>query len=250
MIYQDGAKFPTDGYSRDYMDSSVRAGVMSICNYENTPDLMNYVLYNGEFIRGPVSTNARNPKNYSRDQLLCLVAGLSKFEEGRTAIRKNLYNRIKGFFTCQNTERDLPGSTKYKKTHYFYRDSHPSVLTVFNKEELDPKYAYKVEKKTFDMADILLPHHIWHMILASKTYWLYPFAIIGIPVFILDLLIRPHLDHYEENQFISMCYVQGSWATKLYRSVHTKWESISEKYWRDREEIEYHEMLVKLVEGA
>jgi hypothetical protein len=48
---------------------------------------------------------------------------------------------------------------------------------------------------------------------------------------------------WEENQMISECYVLGT--LPLYKRLHKRWIDISKKYWQDRNEIEYHEMLVR-----
>lgn len=246
MIYQDKNKFPTDGISKDYMDSAVRAGILNVCNNEKAPNLQHYVrdADDYEFMRGPVTTVARNAKNFSRDQMLCLVAGLSKTLIGRYCIAMNLSNRILSGFIAQNVERDVTGSTKYLKPHWFYNDSQPSAKTVFVKSKLDQQYS--IEYRKADGADLLLPQHIWHMIKASKGYILYPYAIVGIPCYILDLIVHSYKkDKFEENQMMCMTFVQGSWAKWLYKKLNKTWRETSYNYWNDRGEIEYHYMLVE-----
>lgn len=250
MIKLDQDGIPTDVISEDYMDSAVRAGILTITKHEKAPYLNYYVLRNNEFIRGPKTSKATNPKNFTRDQMLCLVAGLSTNEDYHLTIRKNLYSRIKSFLFAQNTERDEPGSTKYMKPHYFYKDSIPNVATVFNKNELIYRESDSVtiEYKKFDAADILMPQHIWHMIKASRTYFLYPFALIGLPCYLLDLVVHSlSSSKFEENQHICMAYVQGKWALKLFKMLNSNWETTSLKYWYDRNEIEYHEAIVKMM---
>ena len=243
MIYLDRDGIPTDGISKDYMDSAVRAGILAMCG-DKSLDLSLYVLPHGEFIRGPKTVKATNDKNFTRDQMLCLVAGLSTTERGRAAIRRNLYNRLKSWCLSQSVERDLPGSTKYKKRHYFYKDSVPSSVTTFTRKELDEHYI--IETKAFDMADVLLPHHIWHMVKASKTYWLYPLALIALPLFLLDLVYHGlNIHKYEENQWMAMATVQGTWAKSLYKMINPAWHKVSLQYWQDRDEVEYHNMLVE-----
>jgi hypothetical protein len=245
MLVIDQNGIPTDFYSKDYMDSAVRASILRICDSNDAPNLLRYVLPNGEFVRGPATSKALNYKNFSRDQMLVLVAGLSKTLEGRKAIRKNLWNRIKSFCFAQNTERDEVGSTKYQKMHYFYKDSIPNAATVFNKQDL--VYTnYTIESKSFDCADILMPQHLWHMIKAGRCYPLYIFAIFGIPCYLLDLLVHSYTKGFEENQHMAMAYVQGSWAVNLYKYINKKWLSTSLNYWLERNEVEYHNMLVKL----
>jgi len=248
MIKLDQDGVPTDVISKDYMDSAVRAGILTITKHDKAPYLKYYVLNNGEFIRGPKTSKATNPKNFTRDQMLCLVAGLSTNAEYHEDIRTNLYNRIKSFFFAQNTERDEPGSTKYQKEHFFYKDSIPNSTTTFDVTELNLRY--EVESKKFDGPDILMPQHLWHMIKASRTYWLYPFALIGLPCYLLDLVVHSlSSNKFEENQHICMAYVQGKWAMKLYKVLNRNWKQVSMKYWLDRNEIEYHDSLLEMMEG-
>ena len=247
MIKLDQDGIPTDVISGDYMDSAVRAGILTITKHDKAPYLKYYVLNNGEFIRGPKSSKATNPKNFTRDQMLCLVAGLSTNAEYHEDIRTNLYNRIKSFFFAQNTERDQPGSIKYPKLHYFYKDSIPNTNTVFKISELDE--TNDIRCKAFDGPDILMPQHIWHMIKASRTYFLYPFAIIGLPCYLLDLVVHSlSSSKFEENQHICMAYVQGKWAMKLYKVLNRNWKQVSMKYWLDRNEIEYHDEILVMME--
>jgi hypothetical protein len=245
MLVIDQNGIPTDFYSKDYMDSAVRAGILSICNSNDAPNLLRYVLPNGEFIRGPFTSKAVNYKNFTRDQMLVLVAGLSKTQQGRKAIRKNLWNRIKSFCFAQNTERDEVGSTKYLKPHYFYKDSIPNTITVFDKQDLE-YHNVTMEYKSFDCADILMPQHIWHMIKAGKCYPLYLFGLIGITFYLVDLIVHSYSKSFEENQHMAMAYVQGGWAMKLYKLINFNWFMTSTHYWLDRNEIEYHIMLSKL----
>ena len=107
---------------------------------------------------------------------------------------------------------------------------------------------YEYEYKKFDAADIIMPQHIWHMIKASRTYFLYPFAIIGLPCYLLDLVVHSlSSSKFEENQHICMAYVQGRWALKLFKMLNRNWEVTSLKYWSDRSEVEYHEAIVKMM---
>ncbi len=247
MIYVDFDGLPTD-WSRDAGDSSMRCGMLSISGKEEyTSRLMLYVTSSGEFVRHPRQAPWDNPKNFSRDQMLPLVAGLSKTEEGRKAVRKNLFNRIKHFFFAQNTERDAKGSTKYPFPHYYYRSSRPSSLTVFKKEELSS--IYTIESSKFDFADILLPHYIWHMIVASRTWYLYWLAPVGVTFFLLHLLFHAYSkETWEENQTVAMCYVQGKWAINIFKRLNfSRFIKNNKKYWTDRGEEEYIELIHNIV---
>jgi hypothetical protein len=239
MIKLDQDGYPTDFISEDYMDSAVRAGVLNICGSDLAPNPTAYVISTtGEFIRGPKTPKATNPKNFSRDQMLCLVAGLSLSSVGRTYIRSNFINRLKTFFFAQNTERDAVGSTKYQQLHYFYKDSNPNTTTVFHKEDLAYQDA-TIERKVFDCADILLPQHIGHMILAGKMYALYPLLLICIPFYLLDLIFHSLQKDPEENQHFCMALVYGKYAVKLYKLLNKNWNFNNINYWTDRGEAEY-----------
>jgi hypothetical protein len=221
------------------MDSAVRAGVLNVCGSYLAPNPTDYVISTtSEFVRGPKTTKATNPKNFSRDQMLCLVAGLSLTTTGRAYVRSNLINRLKSFFFAQNTERDAAGSTKYQQLHYFYKDSNPNVTTVFHKEDLAYQGA-TIERKVFDCADILLPQHIGHMILAGKFYTLYPILLLSIPCYILDLIFHSFQKYPEENQHFCMALVYGKYAIKLYKFLNKYWNLNNIKYWEDRGELEY-----------
>lgn len=81
MIFFQG--YPRDTGASDMMDSSRLAGMMALINNPNTPDLRGYITKERLLVRCPVesplSTNpdkATTPENFSRDQLMPLVAGL------------------------------------------------------------------------------------------------------------------------------------------------------------------------------
>lgn len=243
MIYYDEHNIPVE-HNGDGGDSSMRVGMSVIFPAPSNADL--FVKQDGEFVRHPFQFPWNNPKNFTIDQMIPLVVNLSRTEHGRYAIRKNLYNRMKGFFRGQNTERDKPGSTKYMKPHWFYKDSIPNTDVSFRPDGLDDYYP--IEYRKADGADVMQPHYIWHMIKASRTYSLYWFAIIGIPYYLLALIVHGlNKAKYEENQQFMLAYMQGNWALKLYKLFAFN-EEISKKYWTDRNEVEYHEAIIKHLE--
>lgn len=243
----------------DNMDSAVRRGLVSMCGLAHESDIRSYEISPGLLVRCPDGSTASNPKNFTRDNMLPLVAGL--YADGHYDIIKRVfYSRLKSFLFMQNTERDVSGSKKYLRPHEFYKDSNPNSRTVL-KEFIGGSFVSRiprvfdnkgnvaeVESRIVDGPDPLLPNHIWFLIKAARLYYLYPFAIIGIPFFLLTLIAHSLGKHNEENQMIAESYVNGNWALKLYKLVNKKWKARSEKYWTERNEIEYHNIIVDMME--
>lgn len=230
MIYRSAADLLC-AQSGDQGDSAVRSAMAEITGMSYEPlHLYEAPFKSGMLRRSPAQEPWNNVKNFSRDQMLPLVAAMSKRCMYST-IQRFFYKRMKSLFFMQNTERDVPGSTKYPWPH--------KVKSLGDKEETT---------RLFDYADPLLPQHIWHIIMAGRIYWAYPFAIIGIPCYLLDLAVHSLSNSkYEENQHIAMAYVSGDWAMKLFKKWNKNWETVSERYWSDRNEIEYHEACKKLI---
>lgn len=249
MIYLDVNGFPVE-QSYDGGDSAVRAGITAVCNLDTNVDLERYCVGDGGLVRHPTQAPSNNPNNFTRDQMLCLVAGL--YAQGKhDIIKKVLYGRLKSFCSAANTERDHVGSGKMKRPHAYYKDSNPNTLTrpmkfdwasfkfKIDTDEFD--MTYELESKMFDSADPLLPNHMWFLIKAARTYWLYPFFLIGMPIHLVSLYIHSKTDHFEENQAICESYVCGT--LSLFKTWNTEWKTINTKYWSDRNEIEYQHML-------
>lgn len=249
MIYLDINGFPVDA-SYDGGDSAVRAGIIAVCNPSTTINLEQYYTHSGNMVRHPTQIPSNNPKNFTRDQMLCIVAGL--YAQGKyDIIKKVLYGRLKAFCFAANTERDYAGSTKMKRPHSFYKDSNPNTKTVPMKfdwssfkfkidiDEFD--MTHELESKMFDSADPLLPNHIWFLIKAAKAYWLYPFFLVGMPIHLVSMYIHSKTDHFEENQAICESYVCGT--LNLFKLWNKNWKAINSKYWSDRNELEYQTML-------
>lgn len=229
MIRYDDLGFPVEA-RMDGGDSAVRIGLLALCGKEKDTDKLEaYEIQPGMPTRHPTQFPWNNPKNFSRDQLMCFLAGIDRLQL-RDLAKRIFWSRARSLFFAQNIERDVPGSTKYPWPHIFIR--------------MEDGVS---EKRDFDFADPLMPNNIWAMIKAARIYWLYPFAIIGIPFFILTLIIHSLGNHYEENQLMSECAINGRWAMTLYKLINKKWKDVSFKYWSDRDEIEYHEMLVTLL---
>lgn len=140
---------------------------------------------------------------FTRDQLICLTAGL--WAGGHIDIcRRVFWAHLKRGFFCQN----------YK--------------TQFTRVN-----------KGFFGRDPLSPSHIGHLILCGKVYWAYWFLLISYPWVILDIIwatkINPEM---EQNQTVSMCVVYD--LVWLWAFLSKDWEQSIRRYWqnwRDQKEI-------------
>lgn len=235
------------------MDSAVRCGILVFAgNSAMDMALIKNYESKGLFFRCPVGAPANNPKNATRDQMIPLVAGLYRAGEHK-AIRRIFWSRLKSAFFAQNTERDMPLSTKRPYPHCFYKDSKPTTETKAMKfnwlklkfENTIVSSEHTVESKMFDFADPLIPHNIWFLIKAGKMYPLYWFGLIGMPFHLSSMYLHGKTEQYEENQTIAESYVLGT--LNLFKKWNPKWEAVSQKYWSDRNEIEYHEMIKDLL---
>jgi hypothetical protein len=99
--------------SLDGGDSAHRTGVAAFCNSTSDDKLLPSFESEGIMTRHPTQAPWNNWRNCTRDQLTGYVAGC--WRSNRTDINQRLLhahaNRVPPF-TCQNTERDAPGTTK------------------------------------------------------------------------------------------------------------------------------------------
>ena len=202
MIYLDDSGYPLS-QGLDGGDSAVRAGILVMTNPETPLSLIPYE-NKGLLTRHPEQFPWNNPNNFTRDQLIPMLAGLyARSQTGyflseyyQALIKRVFKTHAKRLFFSQSIERDKPGSTKRLWPHDFYKDSNPvsttypcklNLKTLSSFEKTIPvKFDmdgndYPVESRVFDYRDPLLPNHMWCLIKTSKTYCLYPLALIGIP---------------------------------------------------------------------
>jgi len=225
MIYKGMEGFPTD-QTGDGGDSSMRAGVLALCGskYSEEIDYSRYEKLSGQLTRHPSDTPWDNPKNFSRDQMLVLVAGLAKL--GLTGvIRRVFYARMRQCFFAQNFERDAVGTTKYPWPHIV-----------------------EGEKRNFDFADPLLPNHVGTLILGGEVWWAYFLLPICYVVHLLFLTGHMLSKNTEENQQIAECYMYRTLG--VYKRFYKNWKPVSENYWGKRHEMEYHIMLRDFVNNG
>lgn len=196
MIF-DSCGLPRDTGATDFMDSASRAGLMALfdagfdpsglCMYLDHEPLIGFV---GR--RHPFEVPSNNYKNFTRDQLVCLAAGLWK---GGGRYVPHLYeNAVKSGNRAQNTEKDVVGSTK----------------------------------KFPDGADWLSPSVMNHLRLCSG---LKP-TVLGTAWLIMDIVYHSLFTPLREpNQLICMCVVAGPKYVKLFKKLNSKWKQGITDYW-------------------
>lgn len=213
MFLRDNDDYIVCASNGDGGDSANRAGLLALFGYEE--DLPEYEAFykTGVLVRHPRQYPWNNPKNFSRDQLIPFVAGL-KTQGNIKLARRVFWSRAKCFFFAQNTERDVPGSTKYPYPHTFVN------------------YEGQTETRKFDFADPLLPDAIWHLILCAELYPLYFFGLIGYPMLILAIISHCKLNKSDdEGQIISQCVVAGKPFVALYKWLKPDWKEALDRYW-------------------
>lgn len=183
---------PKDTGATDKMDSARLAGIMSMIGHPSAPDLSKYII-GDQAVRHPHEEPANNPNNFTRDQLMCLVAGLHA--QGRTDICKSLYLAAKKRgYKAQNSEYDYPGTTK----------------------------------KFPNGRDILSPSNMLALRIAAGEKG---FALGHIWV-VIDILFNAIFTPTREpNQLICQLYVISKKYLKLYKFLTPKWKLAITEYW-------------------
>ena len=212
MISRDADGFILDN-SLDGGDSANRAGILALCG---SPEVLSRYVKDGVCVRHPTQHPWDNPKNFTRDQLTPLVAGL--WAQGQHAeVRKILWRHILRLGFAQNFERDIPGSTKYPWPHSFIND----------------KGQY--EKRNFDFADPLGPSDFWHLILCARAWYFYWLAPLGYAWLLVSLVIYCLCNNGDdEGQVICQCAVAGKPFKKLYLKLRKNAAAKLYQYWSVR----------------
>lgn len=118
--------YPLDGLRRDNRgivmqhddagrldggDSANRTGVLAFCGSAKDQELLGMFEENGIMVRHPEQAHWNNPNNCSRDQLIAFAAGC--WRAGKADIVERLLAKTEQRNnTCQNFEREEPGSVK------------------------------------------------------------------------------------------------------------------------------------------
>lgn len=227
MIYRDEDGYLTD-QTGDHGDSAHRAGLLALCKSQAFLDYYSLYPKTSLLRRSPVQPPWNNPYNFSKDQLMPLVAGMSVLGYNTYELKALFKSHAKRLFFCQNFERDYSGTTKYPFPH-----------------KVDGKW------RLFDFADPLLPDDIYLLAKAAKLPVRHLLALIGIPWFILTLLIHRFDKSNDEGQIIAKCSIMGKWALRAYRRFKPNFKEALYQYWAvARNEKEYADLLQKLIEEA
>jgi hypothetical protein len=195
MIF-DQYGLPRDNGATDYMDSARLAGLIELFGSDHV-DLMKYVKYNEQgvlvAIRHPQEVPSNNWKNFTRDQLMCLVAGLKKQGHEGT-VRKLYYAAMNRDYHAQNIEDDYDGTLK----------------------------------RFPNGADLLTPSHMNHLRICSGE----KSTLLGRVWLMIDILFNGYISPKSEpNQLICMCVSAGDWYIRLWKKVNPYWKGAIIDYW-------------------
>lgn len=250
-VFTDNQGYPSVP-TGDVGDSAVRNSILTMCGV-NTKSISDYEVKPGLWARHPNDPTWSNENNCTRDQLK-MILGALKANGDYKAARRMFWSRARSFFFTQSIERDVRGSKKIFWPHSLYKDSNPVPTTYpkkFNWRKLKFESTipvlegYTIEEKIADGPDPLFPNHIGMMILAGRMYPLYAFLPLCYLFHVLFLYLHSKSKHFEENQFIAECYVYGT--LSLYETMKPHWVDVNRKYWQDRGELVYIDLLEKFV---
>lgn len=225
MIFDSNGLPKTIGET-DYMDSARLVGILALFNHpiEVSAGNLNRYVTEGICVRypdvDPYNPASNNPKNVTRDQILCLAAGIWSWKWYNKA--RDIYNATSkrstfGIKRAQNIEADVVGSVK-------------------------PWY---------NGADLMLPSDMGHLrrcanleATALQSLWL-------ICEIIFHNIFTPMR---EPNQILCKAVVAGSFYTKLLK-LNSKLNASIRHYWADdgttspRGEYELAEFIITSLEN-
>lgn len=192
-------------------DSARVTGLMSMAGSKiDKNNISKFVSEEGLGLRHPTQIFHNDHNNFTRDQLICLMSGMS------LSPNKALFkSHAKRFFFCQNSH-DQDGNKK----PWWSRDIlHPGNI------------GYMIQASKILWLYPLLPF-----------CWIFLFLDLVFGVF-----IKPWR---ESNQLIAMLDISGTIWLKVYCKLHPDWKKPIQEYWsgwRDQEEIGDH--LISFIEN-
>jgi hypothetical protein len=199
MIF-DSEGLPKDNGATDFMDSARLAGLMAVFSIPNAPQLRKYIRSDWLAVRHPTEglregeMPSNNPLNFTRDQLICLSAGLCY--QGYQLEAKMLLREAEARGNrAQNTEADYPGT----------------------------------KKKFPNGADFLSPSHMSHL---RRCAGFEP-TFIGNLWLKMDIIFNGLFskNDTEQNQLMCMCLIAGRPYVQMYKKWNKKWDLQTQLYW-------------------
>jgi hypothetical protein len=212
-------------------DSSHYSGLYVIATGSKEINLDKLVLPSGYAVRHPndglVDWHS-NPNNFSRDQLMPLVAGL--YVQGRQDLIKKLAKQhARRAFFAQNIDRDWPNTPKKPYPHYYV--------------DLNGKTQFS----WFNYRDPLLPHHIQALLKGAGYrfhFLLYPISLL---TYVLEGLSLKFSSNYDIGTYFATGYVLGF--GKVFKTLLTDWRYRFNKFllgWRQGKII--YDPLIETIE--
>jgi hypothetical protein len=197
MIFVNG--YPRDPGATDMMDSARLIGMLALFNHPtaDTRLISQYVLPFGEVVRCPMREHetdwSENGDNCTRDQIICLTAGL--YAKDLIGLTLNIHNKAeRSNWRSQNIDADKPGSRKkFPDGPDWYSPAHRNHLRIC------------ADKKPS---------------LTGKA-WLWA-----------DISYACYVDPWHEpNQLICMMVVAGPKYVQWWKAHHPDWKRSLRKYW-------------------
>jgi hypothetical protein len=207
MIFQNG--LPRDNGATDCMDSSRLAGMMVIAKHPQAPDCSQYFI-NGQPVRfpfpDPANANSNNPRMFSRDQMICLAAGLM-LQGHKDLIASMHKNALKSLCRAPNNLND-DGSKKWFGGDFIL----PHIMGAL-------KVAAGLKPKLNIFERLLLRIDLWQNNRFSPLR--------------------------EPNQLMAVCVMAGPEAIQLLKKSNPQWQQAVNEYWAlsYRNESELAQML-------
>ena len=213
MILRDGLihaiiQHPEDKNSGG--DSSRTTGLMALFDSKFDQEIVSRFEVppmSGMLCRHPMLWSRTD--DFTRDQAICLLAGIWKSGNYKLARRVFWSHAKRGFF-CQN----------------------------YMEQFANEKTGIRANKGFFGR-DPLSPSHVGYLIICARLWFLYPFLLVAFPWFLIDLwYFTKAAPRQEQNQIICMAYVYS--CLNLWAKWHPNWDGAIYKYfcgWRDSYEV-------------
>lgn len=222
MIFKSNNNFPVNS-TLDGGDSAMRAGIMLLTGMPYAFDPSKYEISPGWLTRCPdQGPDWTNRLNFTRDQLLPLMAGLNKIGRHDIARRVALMHILRLGF-CQDFQKDIPGTWKCPWPHTY----------------ADGTYS------AFNFADPTTPADWWLMIVAGRLYplmLLFPICLI-----FMWLSILMSVNNKEQNQLIASLSAYPKFMRRFYLILVPNWSTYNRAYWETRNEGEYAQAIAKML---